>query len=376
MFNTFVIGNNIFSKKIRYIFILSLALVPIIVQSATITSVAAGGNWNAAGTWVGGTIPGLADDVIIAVNASVTVTDNRSCNSITWAAGTQTATRTLTINAGITLNVTNAITYINPAANFNKTVNVLGTLNCGSVTMPTTGGNTQDCILSIGTAGTVNITGNLIMTTTFARNHVDMVNGGGSVLNIGGNVGNAANPTAAGGGFTNPRTINLNGTLPQNYWPATAGTAALFKVNNASGAILRLAITVSNLTIGDVTSNSLFSDSGNTVTCTGTLNLNNSSTYRLGRYSGGGGTATAFPGFATRNIDLGTTVEYAHINAAQTVSITPSYANLVFSGVSKTVSAGTLTVRENFTINTGATCNAGTNNAAITIGGDFTNSGT
>jgi len=349
-----------------------------IVQGATITSVAAGGNWNAAGTWVGGVIPGLADDVIIATNASITVTDNRSCNSITWQAGALTATRTLTINNGVTLNVTNAITYVNPAANFNRNVSVTGTLNCGSITMPTTGGNTQDCILTINSTGIVNITGNLIMQTTFARNHVDMP-AAGAVLNIGGNVGNAADPTAAGGGFTTPRTINLNGTLPQNYWPATAGTATLFKVNNTAGVILRLAITVTTLTIGDVTANSLFKDSGNTVTSTGTLNLQNNSTFRLGRYSGGGGTATVFPAFATRNIDLGTTIEYAHINAAQTVSTTPQYANLTFSSSvaqSRTIAAGTLTVRQNLTIGVNTTFLGSTNNPATNLGGNFVNNGT
>ncbi len=368
-----------FCKKTRVVLFVFFSLFFInIIQGATITSVPAGGNWNATTTWVDGIIPGIADDVIIATNASITVTDNRSCNSITWQAGSLTATRTLTINSGVTLTVTNAITYVNPAANFNRNVSVSGTLNCGSINMPTTGGNSQDCILTINSTGIVNITGNLIMQTTFARNHVDMP-AAGAVLNIGGNVGNAAAPTAAGGGFTTPRTINLNGTLPQNYWPATAGTATLFKVNNTAGVILRLAITVTTLTIGDVTANSLFKDSGNTVTSTGTLNLQNNSTFRLGRYSGGGGTATVFPAFATRNIDLGTTIEYAHINAAQTVSTTPQYANLTFSSTvaqSRTIAAGTLTVRQNLTIGVNTTFLGSTNNPVTDLGGNFVNNGT
>ncbi len=366
-------------------FLLCVLFPPFFLRAATFTTNNASVTWNNAAHWTlnSGTsvlnYPVAGDIVNIQANQSVTVTANAACASITWS-GTLTASRTLTVNAGVTLDVSGDINFATPAAGFNRTLSVLGTLNCESFIMGTSGNNAHDVILSIGTAGTANINGNLVMPSAFARHHVDMVAGGGSVLNIGGNVGNAAAPTAAGGGFTNPRTINLNGTLPQNYWPGTAGTAALFKINNAAGVILRLAVTVSALTIGDITANSLFKDSGNTVACTGTLELNNGSTYRLGRYSGTGGTATTFPAFATRNIDPGTTIEYAHTNAAQTVSVTPNYANLVFSGVSKSIGTATngiLNVQENFTINSGATCNAAAfTNTAINIGGDFINSGT
>lgn len=343
-------------------------------MAATITSVAGGGTWNVGATWVGGVIPGLGDDVIIAVNASVTVSDNRSCNSLTWAAGTQTATRTLTINSGVTLNVTNGITYVNPAANFNKTISVAGTLNCGSMTMPTTGGNTQDCVLSIATTGTVTISGNLVMAAVFARNHIDMA--GNAVINIGGNVGINATPTGVGGGFTAPpttSTINLNGTSTQNvFLYGGASALGILKINNPVAATSRSTMTVTTLTVGDIVSSSVFKDSGYQVTSTGTLNLSNSSRFLLGRSTA----VTTFPAFGTRNIALGTTVEYIASGATQTVSIAPNYANLVFSGVSKTIATGTLSVRGDFTINTGATCNAGTNNNAITIGGNFSNSGT
>lgn len=369
-----------FHLKSSFIFLLGLHYT-FFLNAATFTTNNANVTWNNAAHWTlnSGTsvlnYPVAGDIVNIQANQSVTVTANAACASITWS-GTLTASRTLTVNTGVTLDVSGDINFATPAAGFNRTLNVLGTLNCDSFIMGTSGNNAHDIILSIGTAGTVNINGDLVMPSVFARHHVDMVAGGGSVLNIAGNVGNAATPTAAGGGFTNPRTINLNGTLPQNYWPGTPGTAALFKINNAAGVILRLAITVSALTIGDITANSVFKDSGNLVTCTGTLDLNNGSTYRLGRYSGGGGTATTFPAFATRNIDPGTTIEYAHLNAAQIVSATPTYANLIFSGVSKTVAAGTLTVLEDFTINSGATSNAATNNSAITLSGNLINNGT
>jgi hypothetical protein len=341
--------------------------------AATVTSTAAGGNWNAGGSWVGGSAPNPGDDVVIALTASITVNVNASCNSISFAAGTQTGNRALTINSGITFTVTNAITYVSPAANFNQTVSVSGTLNCGSMTMPNTGGNTQDCVLSVATTGIVTISGNLVMAGTFVRNHVDMT--GNAVINIGGNIGNAASPSAVGGGFTTPpttSTINLNGSSAQNVFLFGGASAlGILKINNTAGVLNRSTVTVTTLTIGDVTSNSIFDDNGFQVTCTGTLNMNNSGTFKLGSAT----TATTFPAFATRNIDLGTTVEYDASGGAQTVSLTPSYANLTLTGVSKTIGAGTLTVRGNLTINTGATFN-GSGNPVINLGGNYSNSGT
>lgn len=388
MYNRKSVGSPIYvygicqrlTRKFLHIFgmMLFLFVFHSTVQSATITSQAAGGTWGVAGTWVGGVIPGLADDVIIATSATVTVTDNRSCNSISWT-GNPTASRVLTINSGFTLTVTGNITFAAATTNGrNRSVNVLGSLICGGdFSMGASGNDGRDVIITIATTGAVTITGNLIMPSSFARHHVDMT--GSAVLNIGGNVGTTAAGTAAGGGFTTPTTINFNGTLPQNFFPATVNAIATLQVNNAAGLIMRVAQTVTTLTIGNVTSNSLFKDSGNTVTCTGTLNINNNSTYRLGRYSGTGGTATAFPAFATRNIDLGTTIEYAHSNAAQTVSTTPSYANLTLSAgaaQNKTIAAGTLAVRQNLTIGTNATFLGSTNNPATNLGGNFTNSGT
>lgn len=388
MYNRKSVGSPIYvycirqrlTRKFLHIFgmMLFLFVFHSSVYSQTITSTAAGGNWNLGTSWTGGVVPQSFNDVVIATSATMTVTDNRSCNSISWT-GDPAGTRTLTINAGVALTVTNDITFGPPTGGTrNREITVSGTLNCGRDFIMTASGNdTRDVVLRISTTGVANISRHLIMPSSFLRHHVDMT--GSAVLNIGGNVGTTAAGTAGGGGFTTPTTINFNGTLPQNFFPLTVNAIATLKVNNAAGLIMRVAQTVTTLTIGDVTANSLFKDSGNTVTSTGTLNLNNNSTYRLGRYSGTGGTATAFPAFATRNIDLGTTIEYAHSNAAQTVSTTPNYANLTLSAgaaQSKTIATGTLAVRQNLTIGTNATFLGSTNNPATNLGGNFSNSGT
>jgi len=350
--------------------VIGTLLFPGGAMAANITSTAAGGNWSATTTWVGGVVPVAGDNVTIAVNAVITVDADAACATITWAAGALTASRTLTINAGVTLTVSGAITYVSPAAAFNRSINVLGTLNAASISMPTTGGNTQDCILAIGTAGIVNISGNLTMAAVFARNHVDMT--GSATINIGGNVNNGAG--AVGGGFTTPpatSTINLNGSAAQTVFLYGGATAlGNLKINNALGVTSGSTMTIAaagSLTIGDVTANSIFSDGGFQLTATGTLNLT-SGTFKLGATA-----STTFPLFATRNIATGTTVEYASA-AAQTVSVIPSYQNLVFSGAgAKTTAAGTLTIGGNWTI--GSTTALNTNNTAVNLTGSLIKTG-
>jgi len=353
-------------------------------QAATITSNNVTGFWDVGGTWVGGVVPGPGDDVIINASATITVRTNVSCLSLSWT-GNPSATRTFTVNAGFTLTVSGNITLGTTTTNGrNRIFNVLGTLDCGgSFTMQASGGDTRDIELDIGTNGIVNITGNLVMASTFLRHHVDLI--GNAQINIGGNIGANTTGTTTGGGFTNPPAgsiINLNGTLPQNFFTQNAPTySGTFKINNAAGVILRrtLALGTSTLTIGDITANSVLKDSGNSITSTGTFNLQNGSTFILGRYSGGTGTATTYPAFGTNNIDLGTTVEYAHINANQNVSTTPQYGNLTFSSTvarSRIILAGTLTVRGNLTIGANTTFLGSTNNPATNLGGNFVNSGT
>jgi hypothetical protein len=374
-------GTLFFIQHLRFSRLLILAFLFFIhsaTKAATITSNNITGFWDVGGTWVGGVAPGPGDDVIINASATITVRTNVSCLSLSWT-GNPSAARTLTINAGFTLTVNGNITISPPTSNNrNRTISVLGTLDCtGTFTMQASTDDRRRCILSIGTNGVASITGNLIMLTTIARNWVQMT--GSAVFNLGGNLGGNATGTSGGGGFVTPTTVNFNGTLPQNFFPQTSVAIPTFKVNNAAGLIMRVAQSVTTLTIGDITSNSLFKDSGNTVTSSGTLNLLNGSTYRLGRYSGTGGTATTFPAFATNDIDLGTTIEYAHINADQTVSTTPQYANLTFSSTvarSRIIAAGTLTVRQNLTIGANTTFLGSTNNPTTNLGGNFSNSGT
>jgi hypothetical protein len=62
-------------------------------QAAAISSTATGGNWNVGGTWVGGVVPGSADDVTIVSGATVIV-------NVPSLANTLIVNGTLNVNSG------------------------------------------------------------------------------------------------------------------------------------------------------------------------------------------------------------------------------------------------------------------------------------
>jgi len=162
-------------------------------------------------------------------------------------------------------------------------------------------------------------------------------------------------------------------------------TLANLTINNAAGVTFAVIHTISNITIGSVIPNSILSDGGAQITCTGTLTLT-SGTFKLG-----GAAATTWPAFGTRNISSGTTVEYASA-VAQTVSATLAYQNLTFSGAGQKNVAGTLSVAGNWST-TGGLASMTTSTATVTgnvagsgaitftsgtltLGGNWTNNGT
>jgi gliding motility-associated-like protein len=84
-YNSVGIIFRIFNKKwiLRFfVFTIVCFLFLSTAQSATITSTAAGGNWNSTSSWAGGVIPGSGDDVIILSTATITVTADASVKSL------------------------------------------------------------------------------------------------------------------------------------------------------------------------------------------------------------------------------------------------------------------------------------------------------
>ncbi|HOK97741.1 MAG TPA: hypothetical protein PLD12_01235 [Bacteroidales bacterium] len=97
-----------------------LLLISWRVWAATITS-AGSGNWSNPATWVGGVVPGLADDVVIANGHTVTVDGNFACDSIGMPAGANNTN--LNIAGTNTLTVTNDVSS---ALSLNKKEKIWG----------------------------------------------------------------------------------------------------------------------------------------------------------------------------------------------------------------------------------------------------------
>ncbi|MBV5323464.1 hypothetical protein JZU51_01705, partial [bacterium] len=326
------------------------------------------GNWTAgiwattAGGVAGSAATPTAADVVF-INSGVTVTINTAgatCASLTFTA--PTANNGITMASPGTLAVTGAITMNSPTAGVITSTLAVGngTLSAASIVIPGSATAGRFCTVSLST-GTINVSGNITFSGTTAAQRRFTFTGAGT-LNIGGNFGSGGTLASVAGS-----TINFNGTTAQ-----TAGiytTYNVLKSNNTAGVTLLGNSTITTLTIGDQTPNSIFNDDGWTITLGGgsTLNLTNG-TYNLGSAT----RASTWPAWGTRNISTGTTVGYVS-GIAQTVSATPTYSNLVLSGAgAKTIT--TMTVNGNFTSSGGAITLTG--NRTVTLGGNFNSAST
>ena len=303
---------------------------------------------------------GNTDTVQICAGHAVTVNLAAvTVASITFNAPT-TMSNGILISSPNVLTVTGAITMNAPTNSSNSTLSVgTGTLSAGSISITGSATTARNTTVSVST-GTINCNGNLSFFGTAAQAQLTFSDAG--QLNITGNMG-------AGGTFTaSTGTVNFNGTGAQNV---NGGyTYNVLKANNAVGVTLGSATTIKTLTIGDVTAGSIFSDGGYTITpgASSILNLT-SGTYKLGS----SGTATSWPVWGTGNIASGTTVEYA-AGVAQTVSTTPSYQNLTFSGAgTKTTGSGTLSIAGDWAV--GSATALDTNNTAVSLSGNLSGSG-
>lgn len=327
-----------------------LLLISWKVWAATITS-AGSGNWSNPATWVGGVVPGLADDVVIANGHTVTVDGNFACNSIGMPAGANNTN--LNIAGTNTLTVTNNVSIGGPTANnINKIVDVgNGTLICANFNMGATSRNSRDVILRIG-GGTVTVSGNITMATSNLRNHIDFT--GAGQLTVGGNISQGGISQTAGAGST----VILNGSATQTLTPSAANTYNFYNLRVQNTTVLAQAITVLNLYIeNNATLNcQQFTITGNAA---GVLNMAAGTTLILG--NPGNVTAVTFPtNYTAANISLhvtSTVIYTAGVN--QTISALPVYGNLTIAAGStgnytRTL-GGNVVVAGNLTITGGTT---------------------
>ena len=121
--------------------VLMVFLFGISVTNAANRFSVASGNWNSTSTWAttsggspGASVPGINDDVFVEGGFSITVSDAQFASSLTFT-GTGV---TLTVNSGITLAITNAITEnSSTGTNYSNTIAGAGTITCASLTAGT-----------------------------------------------------------------------------------------------------------------------------------------------------------------------------------------------------------------------------------------------
>jgi hypothetical protein len=271
-------------------------------QAGACASIATG-NWNASTTWsIGcsgpGGIPVAGDVVTIANGTTVTVTADAAASQITIAASS--ANTGISINAGISLNVTGLIDMFRPNAGFIATLDVgAGVLTAGSLTMRATNTPRND-ILSIST-GTVTINGLVTTGTTGCQFNFS----GAGTLNFGNGFSNGpAALTAATGSTVNYSAVNavIQAFSGGGYYNLTYSGAGTSTAN------------------GDITIQGNLTNAGS-----GSIGFSNKN--------------ITFSGTATQSIDGFTTTGQVYISGSGTQSL----AGFTAGTVNMTKTAGTAT---------------------------------
>ena len=218
---------------------------------------AASGNFNAGATWVGGIVPGAADEARASTTHVITITANVTCTELSNA-----GTGTYILNNGVTLtaNVTHksvslAVNCLSFSSASPATATIVG--NC-------TGGSTNDGVAVVNTSsGTLNITGNV---TGGAARAYGANNTGIGTITIVGNI-------TGGSGTVNPYGVNNNSTGVINATGnVTGGSAASGSgiVNVSSGTIIVVGNISANVASG------VLNNSTGIITSTGDITATNS----------------------------------------------------------------------------------------------------
>ncbi|MCX6237610.1 MAG: hypothetical protein NTY07_08655 [Bacteroidia bacterium] len=303
-----------------------------IVNGANRYSVATG-NWNATSTWsatsggaAGASVPVAGDVVTIEGGHNVTVTANAACTTLNFTTTTATS---LTINSGITLNVSGAITIPRSGSGVNTLAVDGGNLNAASVAFTSGGGGVRH-LITIST-GTVIITGNVTQTGSTGSASITFT--GAGFLELGGTF-----LTAATGTLT-------QGTGTVEYNAAGAQTVGDFDYNN-----LTLSGSGAKTTTG--------------VTVNGVLSLE------------GTATASVAPTYGT-DATLQYNTASARTAGAEWISPFAATGGVIIAntGAITLNSAEVFNASVPLTINSGATLNTSASNFQLTFGGDFQNNG-
>ncbi|MDB6028437.1 MAG: dystroglycan-type cadherin-like domain repeat protein [Verrucomicrobiales bacterium] len=232
--------------------------------TSTIVSTTTGGLWSAVGTWVGGIVPGPADNAVIAAGATVSVDIAAECFSLILS-NTASAVPALTIQAAKSLMVGGGAGLVTIGQNvtpnngmLNNVLTVSGALNCGNVNMVARRVSNNDKIHAFlrlnNAAAVVTVTNNVTLdrNTTAAAllAQVELT---------------AAGTFKIGGGFVQ---VNQGGSLT-----ATAGTVEYYATGNQTifpASYVNLVLSGAGVKTGSA---------GVNIAATGTLTLKDTVSY-------------------------------------------------------------------------------------------------
>lgn len=403
------------------------------VSAATITSTAAGGNWSAGGSWVGGIAPTALDDAVIVAGATINITTNPSIINLrvegTLNFGTNS--QTLSVLGNITFAGTGSITGSNSTRNLNVTGNLLSeaggngsisginmTINgitslAGRVVFNnTTGSKTLIGALTIQNGGTLdfNATVTIVLTAGITMNGTSSLGGTGTATGVligvndftvsaGANatigrvnltvVGlsifngiatfnniNGAKSFVGGGQINNNGAIEFTATAALNFANSITmnGTSSIGGASTATGTVTSTStLTVSALaaaTIGRVN----MSIAG-TSAISGSLTLNNATGTKtlLGDVTVGNNGSVLFSAAATLGCGASLTTNPGSIlgNGGTTGTITTGGAFNVLTGGSTFVNGITLSVGTDVVVPGTAVLNCAANTSSISLQGNW-----
>ena len=224
------------------------------------------GNFNAGATWVGGIVPGAADEARASTTHVITITANVTCTELSNAGtGTYVLNNGVTLTANVTHKSTTAsINCLTFSAASPATASIVGTCTGGSVAAAT-------CVLNNGT-GALSVTGAAVGGSFSSAAGLSQASSGSVTL-----TGNATGSTGPGAGnqgaSTGTFTINGNVLAAANNGAFNNGTGTLVIVGSVTAAA---GAGVNNLSTGSVTitgSITASTGAGVTNTSTGTLTI-------------------------------------------------------------------------------------------------------
>jgi hypothetical protein len=312
----------------------SIMMAPAL-SAATITSTGTGGNWNATATWVGGVVPGAADDVVIANGATVAINADVAIASLTVGQGVSgmltfdfAAVRKVTVTGNITVAAGGTFTAQTPIS----TTGDLGALSTSITNVASTANIVNG--MNIGTttgiaAGTTvaSFTANTITLSLASTNAMAIV---GAVLNIG-----YDDTLAIGGNLTNNGTFDMSRGISAGICHVIFNKAGDQTISGTGTPTRFRSITLDKTAVANKVIASI------NVTAAGTPLTFLAGTWEqtAGRFTGTSGTINAgsatATGCALNIIGSGSASIFSNLNIFGTLLVNTTDSLIVGSGASK-----------------------------------------